>query len=84
MILLWPLPISWMYGTCSRGGEIAVGIVINATASLTNLATTTMNVVGDQTWSVVPLSTWMGLGMSAGFAGRPAALDTGWISARPP
>ena len=48
---------------------VGISILISSTASLTNLATTTMNVVSDQTWSVVPLFTWMGLIIVAsGFA----------------
>ena len=48
---------------------VGISILINSTASLTSLATTTMNVVGDQTWSVVPLFTWMGLlVVASGFA----------------
>jgi tripartite ATP-independent transporter DctM subunit len=48
---------------------VGISIMISSTASLTNLATTTMNVVGDQTWSVVPLFTWMGLlVVASGFA----------------
>jgi len=48
---------------------VGISILINSSASLTSLATTTMNVVGDQTWSVVPLFTWMGLlVVASGFA----------------
>lgn len=48
---------------------VGISILINATASLTSLGTTTIDVVSDQTWSVVPLFTWMGLiVVAAGFA----------------
>ncbi|KGF67946.1 hypothetical protein LL06_19440 [Hoeflea sp. BAL378] len=48
---------------------VGISILINATASLTSLGTTTIDVVSDPTWSVVPLFTWMGLiVVAAGFA----------------
>lgn len=48
---------------------VGISVLIGANASLTSLATTTIDVVGDQTWSVVPLFTWMGLIIvAAGFA----------------
>lgn len=40
---------------------LGISILIGSTASLTSLGTTTIDVVSDQTWSVVPLFTWMGL-----------------------
>lgn len=48
---------------------LGVSILISSTASLTSLGATTLDVVGDPTWSVVPLFTWMGLIIVAsGFA----------------
>src|SRR5690606_3491787 len=48
---------------------MGISLLINADASLTSLATTPLDVVGDQTWSVIPLFTWMGLiVVAAGFA----------------
>lgn len=48
---------------------LGISLLINPTASLTSLGATTLDVVSDQTWSVVPLFTWMGLIIVAsGFA----------------
>jgi TRAP-type mannitol/chloroaromatic compound transport system permease large subunit len=48
---------------------VGISILISSTASLTSLGTTTIDVVSDQTWSVVPLFTWMGLiVVASGFA----------------
>jgi tripartite ATP-independent transporter DctM subunit len=48
---------------------IGISLLIGASASLTSLGTTTIDVVSDQTWSVVPLFIWMGLiVVASGFA----------------
>ena len=48
---------------------VGISLIISSTASLTSLGTTTIDVVSDQTWSVVPLFTWMGLiVVASGFA----------------
>ncbi len=48
---------------------LGISILISSTASLTSLGTTTIDVVSDHTWSVVPLFTWMGLiVVASGFA----------------
>ena len=48
---------------------LGISLLIAPTASLTSLGTTTIDVVSDQTWSVVPLFTWMGLiVVASGFA----------------
>lgn len=48
---------------------VGISILISSTASLTSLGTTTIDVVSDPTWSVVPLFTWMGLiVVASGFA----------------
>lgn len=48
---------------------MGISMMIGANASLTSLATTALDVVGDQTWSVIPLFTWMGLiVVASGFA----------------
>ncbi|QDY99733.1 TRAP transporter large permease subunit [Nitratireductor mangrovi] len=48
---------------------VGISILVSSTASLTSLGTTTIDVVSDQTWSVVPLFTWMGLiVVASGFA----------------
>lgn len=48
---------------------VGISILISANASLTSIGTTTIDVVSDQTWSVVPLFTWMGLiVVASGFA----------------
>jgi tripartite ATP-independent transporter DctM subunit len=46
-----------------------ISLLIGAKASLTSLGTTALDVVSDQTWSVIPLFTWMGLiVVASGFA----------------
>jgi tripartite ATP-independent transporter DctM subunit len=46
-----------------------ISLLIGVNASLTSIATTALDVVGDQTWSVIPLFTWMGLiVVASGFA----------------
>ena len=48
---------------------MGISLLIGAKASLTSLGTTALDVVGDQTWSVIPLFTWMGLiVVASGFA----------------
>ncbi len=48
---------------------IGISLLIGTNASLTSLGTTALDVVGDQTWSVIPLFTWMGLiVVASGFA----------------
>jgi tripartite ATP-independent transporter DctM subunit len=48
---------------------VGISLVIGSMASLTSLGTTSIDVVGDPTWSVVPLFTWMGLiVVASGFA----------------
>lgn len=48
---------------------LGISLLIGANASLTSLGTTALDVVGDQTWSVIPLFTWMGLiVVASGFA----------------
>lgn len=48
---------------------LGISLMISPAASLTSLGSTTLDVIGDQTWSAVPLFTWMGLVVVAsGFA----------------
>lgn len=48
---------------------IGISLLIGAKASLTSIGTTALDVVSDQTWSVIPLFTWMGLiVVASGFA----------------
>lgn len=48
---------------------IGISLLIGTKASLTSIGTTALDVVGDQTWSVIPLFTWMGLiVVASGFA----------------
>lgn len=48
---------------------LGISLLISPSASLTSLGSTTLDVVRDQTWSAVPLFTWMGLVVVAsGFA----------------
>lgn len=48
---------------------VGLSVLISPVASLTSLATSTIDVVSDHTWSVVPLFTWMGLlVVASGFA----------------
>ena len=52
--------------------------------SLTSLGTTTLNVVGDPTWSVIPLFTWMGLlVVASGFAEELYRAAYRWIGHLP-
>ena len=67
------------FGLIFLGVHVAVGmataslvglaLLISPNASLTSLQTTTIGVISDETWSVVPLFVWMGLiVVAAGFA----------------
>lgn len=48
---------------------VGISLLVGPDASLTSLGTTTIDVVSEQIWSVVPLFTWMGLiVVAAGFA----------------
>ena len=61
-----------------------IGQIIGPTASLTSLGTTTLNVVGDPTWSVIPLFTWMGLlVVASGFAAELYRAAYRWIGHLP-
>ena len=63
---------------------MGISLLINANASLTSLATTTLDVVGDQTWSVIPLFTWMGLiVVASGFAEELYRAAYRWIGHLP-
>jgi tripartite ATP-independent transporter DctM subunit len=61
-----------------------ISLIIGPTASLTSLGTTTLNVVGDPTWSVIPLFTWMGLlVVASGFAAELYRAAYRWIGHLP-
>jgi tripartite ATP-independent transporter DctM subunit len=61
-----------------------VSLLIMPVASLTSLGTTTIAVVSDQTWSVVPLFTWMGLiVVASGFAQELYKAAYRWIGHLP-
>jgi tripartite ATP-independent transporter DctM subunit len=63
---------------------MGISLLINANASLISLATTTLDVVGDQTWSVIPLFTWMGLiVVASGFAEELYRAAYRWIGHLP-
>lgn len=73
------LGILLCFGLIFLGVHVAVGmaaaslvglaLLISPKASLTSLQTTTISVISDETWSVVPLFVWMGLiVVAAGFA----------------
>lgn len=63
---------------------IGISLLISPGASLTSLGTTTIGVVSDQTWSVVPLFTWMGLIIVAsGFAAELYRSAYRWIGHLP-
>jgi len=48
---------------------VGISLLVGSTASLTSLGTTTIDVVSNPIWSVIPLFTWMGLIIVAsGFA----------------
>ncbi len=59
---------------------LGIGLLANPTAGLTNLAVTTLDVVDNYTWSVVPLFTWMGLLVFfAGFAAELYKMAYRWV-----
>lgn len=61
-----------------------IGLLIGPSASLTSLGTTAIDVVGDPTWSVVPLFTWMGLiVVASGFAESLYRAAYRWVGALP-
>lgn len=63
---------------------LGISLLISPVASLTSLATTTVAVISDQTWSVVPLFTWMGLiVVTAGFAEELYRSAYRWIGHLP-
>lgn len=63
---------------------IGVSLLISPVASLTTLSTTIIDVVSDQTWSVVPLFTWMGLiVVASGFAEELYRSAYRWIGHLP-
>jgi tripartite ATP-independent transporter DctM subunit len=63
---------------------VGISVLISAGASLTSLGTTTVAVIGDQTWSVVPLFTWMGLiVVASGFAADLYRSAYRWIGHLP-
>jgi tripartite ATP-independent transporter DctM subunit len=63
---------------------LGISLLISAGASLTSLGSTTLDVVGDQTWSAVPLFTWMGLVVVAcGFAESLYRAAYRWIGHLP-
>ena len=63
---------------------IGISLLIGAKASLTSLGTTTIDVVSDPTWSVVPLFTWMGLiVVASGFAEELYRAAYRWIGHLP-
>jgi tripartite ATP-independent transporter DctM subunit len=61
-----------------------ISLVIGPAASVTSLGTTTLNVVSDPTWSVIPLFTWMGLlVVASGFAEELYRAAYRWIGHLP-
>lgn len=63
---------------------LGISLLIGPGASLTSLGTTALDVVGDQTWSAVPLFTWMGLIVVAcGFAESLYRAAYRWIGHLP-
>ena len=63
---------------------LGISLLISPGASLTSLGSTTLDVVGDQTWSAVPLFTWMGLIVVAcGFAESLYRAAYRWIGHLP-
>ncbi len=63
---------------------LGISLLIGPAASLTSLGTTTVAVVSDQTWSVVPLFTWMGLiVVASGFAEELYRSAYRWIGHLP-
>ena len=63
---------------------LGISLLIAPAASLTSLGSTAIDVVSDQTWSVVPLFVWMGLVVVAsGFAGELYRAAYRWIGHLP-
>jgi len=63
---------------------VGISLLISPVASLTSLGTTTVDVVTDETWSVVPLFTWMGLlVVASGFAEELYRSAYRWIGHLP-
>ncbi|MGV0820853.1 TRAP transporter large permease [Martelella sp. AMO21009] len=63
---------------------VGISVLIAPGASFTSLATTSISVVSDQTWSVVPLFTWMGLiVVASGFAAELYRSANRWIGHLP-
>jgi tripartite ATP-independent transporter DctM subunit len=63
---------------------LGISLLIGPSASLTSLGTTTIDVVSNQTWSVVPLFTWMGLiVVASGFAEELYRAAYRWIGHLP-
>ncbi|TNE36301.1 MAG: TRAP transporter large permease subunit [Alphaproteobacteria bacterium] len=63
---------------------VGISLLIAPVASLTSLGTTVIDVVSDQTWSVVPLFTWMGLlVVASGFARELYRSAYRWIGHLP-
>ncbi|MBL1419706.1 MAG: TRAP transporter large permease subunit [Alphaproteobacteria bacterium] len=63
---------------------IGISLLISSGASLTSLGTTTIDVVSDPVWSVIPLFTWMGLIIVAsGFAEDLFRAANKWIGHLP-
>lgn len=63
---------------------LGISLLIGPAASLTSLGTTTIDVVSDQTWSVVPLFIWMGLiVVASGFAEELYRAAYRWIGHLP-
>ncbi len=63
---------------------IGISLLIAPIASLTSLGTTTIDVVSDPIWSVVPLFTWMGLiVVASGFAEELYRSAYRWIGHLP-
>ncbi|NDW07344.1 TRAP transporter large permease [Jiella pacifica] len=65
-------------------GLLGISLLISTGASLTSLGTTTIDVVSDETWSVVPLFTWMGLiVVASGFAAELYRSAYRWVGHLP-
>lgn len=63
---------------------LGISLLIGSGASLTSLGTTTVDVASNETWSVVPLFTWMGLiVVASGFADALYKAAYRWIGHLP-
>ena len=68
----------------ATGSLLGIAVIISSTASMMSLRTTAIDVVGDETWSVVPLFVWMGLiVVAAGFARDLYTAAYRWIGHLP-